>query len=445
MAKLTVLFLIIFLAVLSLLAFFNKESVSITVWKDVTYENIPIIGLIFISTAIGILSMFIITAVRDTRRRVEGWHIQRKHKREAKILDSYSRGLEAFLVSKYADAEELFTGVFEHDPSNFNSLLRLGDIYFNRKEFAKAEEFYLKAKEVKPKSIEALLSLEGVAETEEKWSESVKYLDSILHIDSENKKILYKKRDIYEKTNKWEELIEVQHKILKGKLSEEDDKEENRNLLGYKYELGCHYLKEGSVDKAVKNFKSIVKSDKNFAAAYLSLADAYMTEGNNKEAQAILMKGYEETSSMLFLVRLEDHFINNGEPGTIIDIYKKAVQKDEKDLRLQFFLAKLYYRLEMIDYALETINAIDPAAFDYPDLHALVGSVYDRRSEYEKAADEFKKALNVDEPLLVPYSCSNCQYVSHNWSGRCPECRSWNTFLLDTNEICKIQKRQSSP
>ncbi|HDH00611.1 MAG TPA: tetratricopeptide repeat protein [Nitrospirae bacterium] len=443
MAKLTVFFLVIFLTLLSLLSFFNKASVNLTVWKGVTYEDIPIIALIFISAALGILSMFIIATIRDARRYIHSWQIQRKQKKESRIQESYSKGLEAFFVSRYEEARELFTRVIESDPSHLNALLRLGDIAFIEKDFVKAKDCYLKAEELKPRSIEVLLSLEKVSEAQQKWRETIQYLDSILKIDGENTNILYRKRDIYEKNRKWEELMEVQHKILKCKLSAEDEQEENKKLLGYKYELGRYYLETGSVDKAIKILKSVIKSDKDFIAAYLALAGAYFG-GNNKEAQAILIKGYEETSSLVFLTSLEDHFITEGEPGTIIDIYQKAVQKDPKDLRLQFFLAKLYYRLEMIDYALDTINAIDPSAFDYPGLHALLGSVYERRSEYEKAVNEFRKSLKVEKMLLVPFCCSNCNYISNEWSGRCPECKSWNTFILDINEICKIRKRQGS-
>jgi tetratricopeptide (TPR) repeat protein len=178
-------------------------------------------------------------------------------------------------------------------------------------------------------------------------------------------------------------------------------------------------------------------------AAYLALADVYEKEGNEKERESILRKGFEETSAMVFLVRLEDFFINRGEPGKIIEIYQQAVQKNQKDLKLQFFMAKLYYRLEMIDFALETINAMDPATYDFPDMHALIGSVYERRSEYEKATEEFKKALNVDKPLLVPYCCSesDCTYTSDDWSGRCPQCANWNSLVLDIHEICNLQKR----
>ena len=98
----------------------------------------------------------------------------------------------------------------------------------------------------------------------------------------------------------------------------------------------------------------------------------------------------------------------------------------------------------MIDHALDTINAMDTTSFDSPDLHTLLGSIYERRSEHEKAIAEFKKALRTDKPIVVPFCCSGCSYMSKELSDRCPDCREWNTFILYINEVCKIQKRQSS-
>jgi tetratricopeptide (TPR) repeat protein len=444
MAKFTVFLLVIFLAVLSLLSFFNKETVDITVWNGVTFESIPVIAVIFISAAAGIISMFLIAILRDAGRHIENWQIQRKRKKEAKVMDSFLKGLEAFFAFRYEDAAELFEGVLEHDHTSVNALLRMGDISFHNRDYVKAEEFFLRAVEVKPKSIEVLLSLERTAEAQHKWPEALEYLDNVLDIDSDNVMVLCKKRDIYERNMEWEELLDIQHKILKCRMPAEKEKEENGKLLGYKYELGRYYFETGTTDKAIKILKSVIKSDRDFIAAYILLADAHLKEGDSKEAQDVLMEGHEATSSLVLLVRLEDYFIDEGEPGTIIDIYQKAIQKDQKDLRLQFFLAKLYYRLEMIEYAMDTIDSLDVTAFDYPDLHKLLGNIYERRSEYKKAVDEFKKALSVDKPLLVPYSCTECNYISNDWSGRCPECRNWNTFTLDVNEICKIRKRQSS-
>jgi tetratricopeptide (TPR) repeat protein len=434
----------IFLVIISLLAFLNKGTVDLTVWEGINYE-MPVIALVIISTAAGILSMFIIVVIRDARKYIDSWQIQRQQKKESKIGESFSKGLNAFFAYRYDEAEELFTRVIEDEPSHLEALLRLGDISCDRQEYVKAKDYYLKARELKPRNIEVLLSLEKVSIRGKNWQDALKYLDSILEIDDANIMVLHRKRDIYEANGKWDELMDVQQKILKCKLSEEEQKEEDRILLGYKYELGRHYYGTGDTDKAVKTFKSALKTDKDFISAYLSLAEIYMKEGNTKESESVLLKGYEETSSLVILAQLENYYITEGAPGTIIDLYQKAVQKDPRDLKHQFFLAKLYYRLEMIDHAFETINNMDVSAHDFPDLHALFGNIYQRRAQYENAISEFKKALKVEKPLVVPFCCSVCSNNARTWSGRCPECKNWNTLILDIHEACKAQKRQSSP
>lgn len=443
MAKFSVFLIILFLLVVGILAFFNKDTVDLTVWQDATYE-VPVIGLILISTAAGIFAMFIIYSIRDARRFFSNWQFNRQQKKDTKIQESYTKGLNAFFACRYDEARDLFNRVIGEDPSNENALLRLGDIAFNEEDYMKAKDFYLKAKEIKPRSVEVLLSLEKIFEAQEKWHDALKYLDAVLDIDEENPEILYKKRNIYERDRKWEDVLEIQHKILKCDLSPEEEQEEQKKLLGYKYELGCRYLESNNTEKALKILRSVIKTDKDFMSAYLALAECYLKEGNTDEAQELLLKGYEATSSLVLLVRLEDFFITMGEPGTIIELYQKAIQKEPRDIKLQFFLAKLYYRLEMIDYAYEAISSLDMSAYDFPDFHILFGNIYQRRAQHEKAADEFKKALKVDKPLLVPFCCSGCGYTSRDWSGRCPSCKSWNTFVLNTHEICKTKKRQSS-
>jgi lipopolysaccharide biosynthesis regulator YciM len=443
MGKVTFFFIAVFAAIVILLAIFNQGSVDVTVWTDTMY-SVPIIALIFISSLFGLLSMGIYVAIRDTRRYLESWQIQRQQKKEKKMHELYSKGLDAFHASRFDEATDLFTNVIEDEPNHMDALIRLGDILLSKDDVIGAKDFYLRAREVKPRNIEVLLSLEKLSRVQHKWQEALKCLDDVLEIDDANVHILRRKRNVYEKLNKWEELLDVQQKILKCKLSEDEEQEENRNLTGYKCEMARHQIETGDTDKAVKALKGIMKTDTNFIEAYLTLAEAYLKNGNTKEAEDILLKGYEATSALVFLAKLEEYYIAEGEPGTIIDLYQKAIQKKQDDVKLQFLLAKLYYRLEMIDYADETLNAIDISSFDYSGLHALKGCVYERRSQHEQAVESFKKALNVDDPLLVPYCCSRCGEFSDSWSGRCPGCKNWNSFILDVNEVCKVDKRQSS-
>jgi tetratricopeptide (TPR) repeat protein len=439
MLKLAILLFIIFIAALGYLAILNNEPVTLKLTEQNIYE-IPKIALILLSSAVGALSILTLVIIRDTRRYIGAWQDHRQQKKELKTQRLYSKGLDAFFGGRYDEATELFNRCLEEDPLNVNALLRRGDIAFNKGELVTAKDFYVKAKDIKPQSIETLLSLEKVFEAEQKWSEALRYLDNILEIDKENLKALYRKRGIYEINKQWEELIEVQHKILKSNISEEEKQKENHNLLGYRYELGRHYLEKGEIEKAKKILKNVIKTDKDFIAAYLALAESYLRDNDFEETESILLKGYELTASPVFLIRLEDFLIDIGEPGRIIDIYQKQIQKNPKEPKLQFLLAKLYYRLEMIDYAYEVITGIDTTIADYPDLHRLLGSIYERRAEYNKAAEEFKKALMMPErPLLVSsFCCAHCNYSSKEWMGRCPKCKQWNTLTLDLSGVCKV-------
>jgi len=436
MAKFYGFLIIIFLAALSLLAYLNKGTVGLTVWEGRTYE-LPIISLILISTFIGIFSILIVVVIRDARRYVEHWQIQRQEKKAMKAQEVYSKGRDAFFASRYDEASELFQRTLESNPAHVNALLRLGDIYFGRDDLIKAREFYIKANKIKPRSVEILLSLEKLSEKEKKWQEALRYLDDILEINDENISALYRKRDLYEANKKWKEILDVQYKIIKSGIPVKEKPKEQKNLSGFKFELGRHYLEEGAADKAIKVFRSLIKTDPHFTAAYLLLAEAYLKDGNAEEAEEVLEKGYGATSAFILLARLEDHLIAMGEPGKTIELYQKAIQKDPDNQKLQFFLAKLYYRLEMIDYALEAAVAIDTALFDSSNLHILLGNIYERRSQHYNAVEEFKKALKAEKPFMSPFCCAKCGYTSKDWTGRCPECRLWNTFALDIDGTCK--------
>ena len=60
MGKIYFFIIIIFLVLLSLLAFFNKGMVELTVWQDMNY-TIPVIALILGSVAVGILSTAVLS------------------------------------------------------------------------------------------------------------------------------------------------------------------------------------------------------------------------------------------------------------------------------------------------------------------------------------------------------------------------------------------------
>jgi lipopolysaccharide biosynthesis regulator YciM len=263
------------------------------------------------------------------------------------------------------------------------------------------------------------------------------YLDEILDIDEENLSSLYKKRAILEKQGRWDELVSVQKLVLKNEHTEKDKNRERQNLVGYKYEYGRQSLENGELEKAKKAFKTVQRLEKNFVPATLGLAEVLLREGENEEAINLLEKSYEETFSMIILARLEDLLINIGEPGRLLRIYKNTLSKNPQDPGIKFFLGKLYYRLEMIDDAFDILSSIDTGHAAYPELYQLMGSLYLKRHQPDKAVHEFRKALELKVALKIPYCCKECGNASTEWSGRCESCKKWNTLQFNLDGVCK--------
>lgn len=430
MGKLAILIFVLFLAGLALFAIDNKEITTIKIPFSDIYE-IPKIALILLSSVAGALAMLIAFTIRDTKRFIENWQYQRKQKKEARVHELYSRALNALLADNEDEAKESLESILVEEPKHLDALLRLGDIATAEEDYQKAMGFYNKAFTSNPQNLEVLFSLESLAEKTGRWADALNYIEQILDIDTDNLSALYKKRAILERDEKWDELVDVQKTILKHEHSEKDRQREQMNLLGYKYEYGRHSLEHGEIEKAKKAFKTLLRLNSDFIPAYLGLAEVMLREGESEDTVDFLEKSYGQTSSLIILARLEDLLISLGEPSRLIRLYQNSLAKNPQNHTLRFLLGKLYYRLEMIDDAFETFTYVDASGMASPELYQIMGDLYLKRNQYDRAVSEFKKAVDMKMAFRLPYLCSACGYSSQEWSGRCPSCNNWNTYTFN--------------
>ena len=435
MGKLSIFIFVLFLAALAVFAIHNKEVTTVKIPLSDVYE-IPKIALILLSSAIGAFAMLIVFAIRDTKKFIDNWQYQKKQKQDIKVQDLYSRALNAILAHNEDAAREALEGVLSEKPDHIDALLRLGDIYASDEDYQKATSYYQKARMANPQNLQTLFAIETILEKTGRWSDALKYLEDILEIDGDNLTAMYRKRAILEKQGRWDDLVYLQKAILKHEHTEKDKKREHQNLVGYKYEYGRHSLENNQLEKAKKAFKTVLRLDKDFIPATLGIAEVMLREGESEEAVNLLENTYEHTASMIVLARLEDLLISLGEPGRLISIYKSSLSKKPDNPLTRFFLGKLFYRLEMIDDAFETLAGMETWGIAYPELHQLLGNIYVRRNQLEKAVNEYRKVVDIKKTLRLPYCCPQCGYSSEEWSGRCPDCGHWDTYQLNLDGTC---------
>jgi lipopolysaccharide biosynthesis regulator YciM len=432
MGKTSLSIFLVFLAVLGLFAFSNKDMVNVTVPFGDTYD-MPKIALILICTSLGALAVLFVVFIRDTKRVIDNMQSHRKLKKDEKIREYYSKALNAILGDKEDDALGALNDILKEDPEHIDALLRLGDIALNNGDYKTSFEHYKKAWNIKPSNLQALFSLETVMDRTGRVDEALRYLDDILDLDPENLTALYRKRTFLEKKDRWDDLLSLQKIILKLEHSENDKNREEKKLLGYKYEYARAALENSEMEKAEKAFRTLLKMDPDFVPAYLGMTEVVLNKGETEETINLLEKGFEKLNSIIILARLEDLLISVGEPGRLIRFYKSALSRTPYDNNLKFLLGKLYFRLEMVDDAIETLNTVDAGMFSSPEIHHLKGELFMKRNQTARAVDEFRKAFDSNKMLKIPYCCSDCGNRSADWSGRCPRCLQWNTYRLDVS------------
>ncbi len=432
MGKLITFIFILFLGLMAYFAVLNRESVTVMVTNDLVYE-IPKMALVLISATAGALLMLVVYTIRDTRRLIDNIQAQKRQKKQERIQTLYSRALGAVYAGKTEVAGDALNEILKEDPMNVQALLRLGELAVEKGDLKEALDYFKRALSSDPENAETLLSLVKVKEMMGEHEEALHFIDEILENDPQNMTALFRKREILERLARWDDLIYLQKEIVK----QSNDDSEQQMLVGYKYEYGRESLEAGELEKAKKAFRNVLKIDKDFIPAHLGLAEVMVQEENTEEAINYLEKTYQQHKSMIVLARLEDLLLNIGEPSRLIRLYKNSLAENPSDNVLKFFLAKLYYRLEMLDDALETIQGMEnPSAF--PEIARIKGGIYLKRGQADKAAEEFGTALEMKMTLRLPYCCLNCGHTSEQWAGRCSSCGRWNTYYFNIHDTCRV-------
>ena len=423
------LFLIIVASVLySYFRDLNPGSVSIRLSPTATFELSPA-SLMVLSMAIGALIVILFVGVRETRHLILTWRSARLRRREEKVEILHREGAHAFVSKRTAEAIGLFQKALVLDPNHLDSLLWLGNIYRAEQNHSEAIRFHRKARGIEESNIEVLLALAKDLEGAKRFEEALQALRDVLRFDQANLTALIRQRELYIRLEQWSEALEIQHRMMKANLQGHDQRTEASMLVGMTYEVGRQLLERGHPEKARRYFRGAIKRDKNFLPAYIGLGEILVREGKTKNAGEILQKVYAKTGNIIILHRLEELYLEMGEPSEIIRVYQDACQRHPHNSALKFYLGKLYYRLEMVDEAFDLLSTLEAPQDQLSDFHKIMANLYLRKQHMEEAVEELKKALGFRKRVVVPYVCAQCRDESVEWSGRCRRCGLWNTYV----------------
>jgi tetratricopeptide (TPR) repeat protein len=366
------------------------------------------------------------------RRFARNWRERQLHRAHEKTEDLYLRGLDDMINGRHEQAVKGFDQVLDRDPDHVNALIKRGDSLRSLQRYQEAAESLERASRLAPENLVALYSLTDahIERGDEAKAEDV--LKRIIGIDPETTVSAHRKlRGLKVRQGEWTAADELQEKIAKMVTLAEEKELERATSLGIRYDLGRDQLSKGEIQKSITSFSSVIERDSSFVPAYLKLGEAQMESGDTEEALSTWRKGHESTGSMELLSAVQNHFLREDQPEEAIRIWKQAIVLSENEEPLRYCLGKLYYRLFMLDAALNEFKLIEDSVSGLPALHVYIARILENKGDLQGAVAKNKTVLGEVTGLMMDHACSSCKKRFSEWQERCDGCRKWNTVALD--------------
>ncbi len=389
------------------------------------------------SFVLGAMLVFFGFLARDTKRAFEDYMRSRQRRKGESLKEELNKGMDVFLRGDLAKAKTHFVEVLRRDPMQIDLYLRLSEIALHEGHDQDALHWLGRAELIDMRNIDILLRQAGVYQRMKRLDEAIRVLNRAIGLDETNLKGLKALRQIYLDSRRWEEAIRIQRSILKVTKGKQAEEEENLFYLGLKYERARDLLGRGgeqNLENALKEVKEIVRERKTFQPGFVLLGDIYLRMGRWASAGKVWGKSFTRFKSVIFILRLEELYLDREDPSTLLRIYQRVLERDPENWALAFFYAKLCLRLEMLEEALEEINEISFRVKDFPALHRLLAEIYLHKKDFGRAAQEFERTFELSGTSHLSFFCTTCERESREWIAYCPQCHQWSTYTIKEAE-----------
>ncbi|MGB6363253.1 MAG: tetratricopeptide repeat protein [Thermoanaerobaculia bacterium] len=399
---------------------------------------VPVYVVLLTVFLLGFLPV-VIALVVQTLKRDLAQRRGRRFSREAKSLEGVvRRGVDLQADGQWGPAATEYEAYLAAYPEHFETLGRYGETLRHLGRGEEALEVHRRASVLYPQSAAILYELAEDYEVLGETDVALQLRDRILReFPSMGLRVMRRQRSAALGAQDWKGAMRLQQRIealLEEHGGEAELERENGVRLGLAYQQGVEHLEADEVEEARAVFGQILEQEPRFVPAFIMRGEAALMSGDDDEALADWLRGFEATGSPVFLQRIEDHFIERENPLLAIETLHGLIADSRSDLLPRFFLGRLYYRLEMHEEALKVLAGLEERIRKSPTFHYLLARIRERRGEMHKAVDSYRSFVRESGLRSAEYSCGLCRTSYEIWQARCAVCGSWNSVELDFAE-----------
>ena len=438
--KIAFLFLLLFFVAYVLLSSLNGARVRVDAGFGVLPET-SVANYIAAAFLLGVVVSLIAGFFTDVHRGLAKWRGKRKERLRTEAKDLVEKGKLYERKGEPEKAEEYFNRAIKSMPDMEEPYLLFAGMYAARGAEDKAIEVLDRAEGFLGKKEAMLLEKARIHRGMRDLDAVERDLLEVLKIRDSSLEAGCGLRDLYIGRKAWAKALEMEEKVRKQVRMPEEE----QRFIGLRYESAKErFLRQDPKlhEQVLKDLREIAKDNKRFIPAYTLIAEVYKKTGRLNDAGRVYGRGFAKTGHVVFLRQMEDLYIDRGEPGVILKIYRRLLDVAPRNQLLMFFYARLCLKLEMIDEAIDLLKTLLADEKEFRGLHRAMAEAYIHRGEFEDAVKEFARAFPMSQAYL-PFYCATCLAVKEEWADFCEICSSWNTinirqeglFFLDAEDL----------
>ncbi len=308
---------------------------------------------------------------------------------------------DLLLADQLDDALKLYQDLSGEDPKDTQSLLRISQIYRQKKDFAKAREAAEKAKEMDPNNLEIHYNDVNLLEAEGSIPDAIKTLKGIVEStakksysasEKSNRTLLLERLGyLYRQVEQYPQAVEVFRQIAD---LDSDAAPRATAAMVETYRLAKDFPKaEAEADAALKKYPE----DRVVRSVHASLlADMGKTDQALAETRK-LMDGKNDREVYLSMAQIYEKSKNFGEMGKMLDAAEKLSQSNEEKETVLFSRGAMYERMKNYPAAeaeFRKVLAVNPD--NASALNYLGYMLADRNMRLDEAQGFINKALEME-------------------------------------------------
>ena len=309
--------------------------------------------------------------------------------------DAYSQNKE------FAKAEVAYRHAVELDPDDPGHHHGLAQALLSQDKYAPALEEYKRLSELEPGTAENYLRMAQLYRRLGKFDESESSLMHAKQLSPGSLEVLYNEALLYEDQGRYNDAIKILNDAI-ANMKSQSGSEGNPSALAILYEqLGRAYREQENYPAAVRTFEEMGKlSPESHKRAQMLLIDTYRESHDIDRAITETKKALADSpKDQSLIVTLAMLYGEKADAASATKLLTGLLKGNDGDQEFYLDLAQVQERSRNYSDAERSAEKAEQLAKDSGDKETIwfmLGAIYERQKEFDRAEQEFRKVLEVN-------------------------------------------------